>query len=509
MDQAVEINVMRELLQALIADREEPTQESQATFDWDPPSEMDPPVVQRGSAATTAETPAPTLELHPNAQANFDSKGEELLAELVRSPADAVVDQPRNTDLEREQLAERLPEHTIRGSVETFRDAEGLVTGRCFIAENEIVGLQGLGHRHLRELAENIQRTQSLRSIVGVDVMEQMLFEWVRARTLEATALPVVEYVLKLLRTRLGKYEIVLPLFRVELPSPIQIGRVQLRPIRAADFERWIGVAGGLNTLQSRMVFDQAQRKMQGWAAATLSIQGEEHYALDVARQEADEAVAILRLFTPSILSPVSRSFCALWGRHNLESTEYVMMQKDSGRLSLGARADTRQDYVWRITTERLELIKRDALDTITRSMYFGTRTDFQDEVRSALLLYSKSALRSTPAEKLLAILIPMESLLLRTQSEPITDTIATRLAFAVGTDFDERKQIADVTRQAYALRSGYVHHGREIHALKDLDVLREFMRYAWMLFMEIAARSADYAERIAYLGTLDDRKFA
>lgn len=144
-----------------------------------------------------------------------------------------------------------------------------------------------------------------------------------------------MEYVLQLLRTRLGEYEIILPLFRVELPSTIQIGRVRLRPVRAADFERWIAIAGGLDTMQSQMVFDQAQRKMQGWAAATLSVHGEEHYALDVARQEADEAVAILRLFAPSILSPIGRSFCALWGRHNLESTEYVMVSKESGRLSL------------------------------------------------------------------------------------------------------------------------------------------------------------------------------
>jgi hypothetical protein len=382
MDQAVEITVMRELLQALIADREEPTQESQATFNWDPPSEMDPPVV-RG-----------------------------CLSGFGRAPSKLRLCRWRNTSLNYCALGLASMKSLYRSSVLSYRALS-------------------------------------------------------------------------------------------------KIGRVQLRPIRAADFERWIAVAGGLNTLQSRLVFDQAQRKMQGWAAATLSVHGEEHYALDVARQEADEAVAILRLFAPSILSPVGRSFCALWGRHNLESTDYVMMQKDSGRVSLGTHADTRQGYVWRITPERLALIKRDALDTIIRSMYSGTRTEFQDEVRSALLLYSKSTLRSTPADKLLAILIPMESLLLRTQSEPITDTIATRLAFSVGTGFDERKQIADVTRQAYALRSGYVHHGREIHALKDLDVLREFMRYAWMLFMEMAARSADNAERFAYLSNLDDRKFA
>lgn len=318
--------------------------------------------------------------------------------------------------------------------------------------------------------------------------------------------------VLDKIAARVAEFEVVLPLFRVELAEPIQIGRVVLRTITSANFTRWESAAAPAPNEASphlRALFLQERKKMQGFAAATLVLRGERDRVLEVAREEAEQAVSILRLFSLAMLSPRARSFCTLWGRQNLESTSYLLFEPTRVSVVTGSHIDTTQDYVWRIDAERLRLIRQQALDSLLQALYEGTASTFRDEVRSALVLYSQSALRSTPAEKLLAILIPLESFLLGNASEPIVDNISTRLAFAIGETLEDRKRIVGVARAAYAMRSAYVHHRRPINDLEAIETLREFMQYAWRFFLGLGLQASQYRERTEYLTALDDRRLA
>lgn len=248
---------------------------------------------------------------------------------------------------------------------------------------------------------------------------------------------------------------------------------------------------------------------MQGFAAVTMILRGVPDRVLEIAREESEAAVSSLRLFSPAILSPHARSFCTLWGRQNLESTSYLLFQAAQSGVIIGSHVDTPQNFVWRIDASRWRLIRQGAMDRLIEGLYEGGATAFRDEVKAALALYSQSALRSAPTEKLLAILIALESLLLRNQSEPITENIAVRLAFAVGETLEERKRIVEIVRAVYAMRSAYVHHLRQIKELEDLEKLREFMGYAWTFFLTVGTQASSYRERTDYLNSLDERKLA
>jgi hypothetical protein len=120
-----------------------------------------------------------------------------------------------------------------------FRDGEGTITARAFIHDRRMVGLQGAGYRALRALAEQMQGTSGLSAVVTVDRVEELIFTWLHGRHTGRTRDPMSEWVLAQLDDRVASFEVVVPLFRVLLPEPISIGRVTLRTITRADFERW------------------------------------------------------------------------------------------------------------------------------------------------------------------------------------------------------------------------------------------------------------------------------
>lgn len=507
---------MDELLRALQADLSEPTMDLRVridhTADAFSAAEKHAPVQTVSEAGSdTHSATAPPLGLHPGARTNFDAKAEALLSALKSIPDSDVPPVPDPTPPDSKPFAKYLPDHAIQENQQSFRDGEGNLIARSFTHGGMITGFQYEGYHALRRLAEAMQRTGSLRDVVSTASLDELIFVWARDRVAGSTTAPMSDYVLERVAARLASYEAVFPLFRVQLAEPVQIGRVTLRTLTGTDFQRWESTlrhregdkAGGL----TESPLWQARKELQGFATAVLTLRGVPERAIEVGRKKAEEAVAMLRLFSPAILSPVARSFCALSGRENLEATKYLLIRSDLTEILWGADADTETDFVWRIHAERLQLIRREVLDALVTALFEEEPTAFAEEVKSALVLYSQSALKPTPADKLLTVLIPLESLLLKSQTEPIIDHIAVRLALAVGQTLDERKRIVKVAKDAYALRSAYVHHRKSIEKIDDLDTLREFMIYAWRFFLGLGAEAGSYQERAEYLESLDDLK--
>ena len=104
-------------------------------------------------------------------------------------------------------------------------------------------------------------------------------------------------------------------------------------------------------------------------------------------------------------------------------------------------------------------------------------RSAFQNDALRSALLYSRATRNRNISEKLVLIFSALESLLLKNESEPITSALADRLAFAVGSNTEERKAIAKNVRAVYTVRSKYVHHAEDVQASsEDLELLEHFL---------------------------------
>jgi Apea-like HEPN len=93
--------------------------------------------------------------------------------------------------------------------------------------------------------------------------------------------------------------------------------------------------------------------------------------------------------------------------------------------------------------------------------------------VYDALLIYSRNSVAITPADKLVYILVGLESVLIRNSNEPLGKNIGERMAFLVGDTVDSRKAVLANVDEIYKLRSSFIHHGG---AVKRPELLSTFM---------------------------------
>ena len=109
-------------------------------------------------------------------------------------------------------------------------------------------------------------------------------------------------------------------------------------------------------------------------------------------------------------------------------------------------------------------------------------------------------------SDKLVYILVALESLLLKNENEPIQQNIAERMAFVVGQTVDERKSVVKLVKEIYGLRSRFIHHGNTID---DIETLGKFMLHAFVFFINISLNINNFNTKELFIESLEEMKLS
>jgi len=252
-----------------------------------------------------------------------------------------------------------------------------------------------------------------------------------------------------------------------------------------------------------QLAFARDRSAVQGCAAAATKIRAERSKAIAMGREQAENAVALLRFFSPANWTPKLRSYCTLLGSENLRRRAELFLEGNSiatyhsGLLEKGAQ--------WALSNSDLASYPG-ILDRLQALSAAPNRTSFRQKLYDALLLYSRNSVAIEAADKLVYILVAIESILLRGENEPLGKNVGERLAFLIGETKEKRVAIKDNVLEIYGHRSAFIHHG---HSIEDLDLLATFMRNSWTCFNVLLVYMDHYQTKGQLIDALEDRKMA
>jgi hypothetical protein len=421
------------------------------------------------------------LEIHPDAAVNFENRANSLLLEIA--PA---TPPPRTESSFRPErfIAAHITAADIIGEIRMgLVDSTGAEVAKHFVHQGRMIGFEGESFRKLRELSESMQRTKGVREKVSTTLVASLVFDWTRERYQSTTALPMVEYVLSKAAERIEDQELWIPISMLHIQSDFRVGRITLRTIGSALFDRWLEEANRQVTPHDsekiQELVRRERKKLQGLAAATIVINAEPERAREIAFEEAEDALALLRFFSPANHHPEHVAYCTVLGKENCETYTHLTIRNERLVETASGMVDKGRSE-WIITDSDLMLFQRAGLEALSRLQVSENRSSYQERLLDALQLYSKSCLSKDLADRLIYILIPLESIFLKDENEPIQQNIAERMAFFMRNRASERREIIAILRKVYSLRSSFLHHGK---SLEDVETLRVFMRIAWECF--------------------------
>jgi hypothetical protein len=403
-------------------------------------------------------------------------------------------------------IAFTITARDLRGPVKTFANTDFCKvpiqqTVNGFIAEIALADADRIAN-----FAVKLHCLPSFR-LMSLEFIAESIFEWLVQSATGAIHVPFVNHLESKLHKHVVERCIWFPIAGLRLRTPLQMGSVVFRAITRQMIDqveqRLLRQAPAMSSqIQARML--QMRRLYQGRAAAEFITKGEMKFVVTYGRKEAEKATGILRFASPANFAPDFRTQWSLTGTHSLDHLHWFevhandIVQASDGMVYEGSTFDGLDPHLMKDFPSLLGQLHR----LLSRE----DSSEFKKDLVEALLLYSRNAVTTDVADKLVYILVALESILLKNTSEPIQRAIGERMAFICERTAEERMKVVKLVSDVYAVRSAFVHHGENP---KDIQLLRKFMPVAWTCFLNLicASDQVDTVEQL--LSELELRKFS
>jgi hypothetical protein len=444
-----------------------------------------------------------TIQIHPEAAKRFDEVAREILAKVAPEPELVRIGGDFRPDI---HPVAQIPQRDISDFKETksFVNGAGEEVGRLFQHGGQRVGLVGDAFKSLEDLVRRLHDAEALRESTTLEFVLDAAHSWIENTYENTGSKTFCEHILRRANEEIKDFEIWIPLHQTYIEAEIPMGpaviRTITRQILDERFKEPVG-ADAENLAAFRYVNARERSRLQSCAAVSMTIRVERSKARERAREVAENSAALLRFLSPANWTPRLRSYCTPLGSENVRRRFELFMRGASLETYSSGVLDTGTG--WALSKSDIALFPN-VLERLHVLAANEQRTEFQQTLYNALLIYCRNSVAVGPADKLVYILVGLESVLLRNSNEPLGKNIGERMAFLIGNALDSRKAIVGNVDEIYKLRSSFIHHGGSV---ERIDLLSTFMLNAWTCFSALLANADRYRTRDDLIAALEERK--
>lgn len=459
-------------------------------------------------------------ELHPDAAKNFNEKAQVLIAKVAPETEQRPSEPPPHMFRPGVPVAHKFSEKDfIDFKITGQTNQLGKTTARYFEYEGRRFGFEDEKYEELARLSEGIQKTKALRDVVSTKWVEDVILDWMKVKCAGIAVPELTDFLTKRCQEDVRGHEIWFPVANLSVESNLAFGNVVFKTIskelldrlqKEAQKAKEQGIKAGRGeeyAAQMEYFIHRKRQELQNLAASTITVHAEPKRAFEVALRESERAVAALGVYQVAATTmPEVTSYCALLGRENLEEIRHLEVESDR-ILRESYQGIGKPVLNWHLSNEDVSKYRRAlGFDNVSELLTLERRSGFQELLLDALLLYSRSTREKDLAGRLVYMLVAIESMLLRNDTEPIQQNVGERMAFIIANKVEERRAAISNLRTAYSLRSRFVHHGNTID---ELETVRTFMLNAWVLFTELAKASRRFETKERFIDNLEEMKLS
>lgn len=447
------------------------------------------------------------IAFHPAAANAFNAKILAISAGIVRKGPQV---KPKPEFVPDVRIAHQLTGADLAGPVsKSTVGIDGKTTSHSFFKDGHEYTLEGEGFDAYLQLIDAVYRSGEIRNVLSKSYIEARGLEWIeQAHGATSSISPLTDFLSTCATGDVAAQTVWHPISGLHVEYSFPLSRSEIRPISRQQIDRWMANAltGDVDDAPAmREALSAKFRRFQGLAAVVTAVTAEATRATEIAREQAELLCALFALLSPALIRLNIASPTRPFGAEYIETRASLVESGGSLRsLSLAVRSPWSMEALT-LSGNAIEAISRE-LFVPAAPLLVTSPTRFCSEVLDALLIYTRAAFTADTVEKLLYVLSALESLLLKSDNEPIQQNIGERLAFYLAGSKEERKRIPKLVRSTYSLRSGFLHHGR---TFSEQDTVVRFFILARSFWQKLLSQLAEHESKAALIEHMDDLKFS
>lgn len=323
--------------------------------------------------------------------------------------------------------------------------------------DSQLLGLSELDFADLERISDKIHTTQWAMDKLSRKFIEDEFLVWARENFRTQNKSSFSDVIIAKSLEKIAILEVWAPIAHLEIESSLEFGSVRIAPItsdKIDSLERMGGPPPPAQQEAVRKLFSNIRRELQGFAAVVVTLEAEPILAEERGLMIAQDAVSLLRFFSPA--APASSVLCptALLGAEIVPHSKLLVLSDSS--FSMTEKIASSAVEFWRLSQCDIEHLEDMGFKQAGGLVSPAGLSDFAASVRSSLITYGKGTTFPDLIDRLTHALSALEGVLLRHAIEPIESNIADRISFMLSKQESERAEIAQNVRQAYWLRGQY-----------------------------------------------------
>jgi len=451
-------------------------------------------------------TASPALNLakfeFPTAIARaVDEAGSAILAKIRK--LDFPTRQPNAFPSERQVAtitADKLVETPIlRGS-----DINGRPVIAFIISGSEVFGLDLDIFAQVQHVAEKVLEAGWAKISLNSTFIEQTAIKWLRSSFQKAQRESLSGAISGASRDEVRERDFWAPIACLEVEEKFAFGSAEIAPISRAMMDQLETKALTSSPKQRDDVakmFADLRSKMQGLAGVLVHAKAERTRVLEEGMAIAQNAVGLLRFFSPVASAPWQVCSTALLGTEVLPRSQVLVLGEDDFLFSDGS---VFQPFIWRLSKADVSDLFKRGLAKASVLVSPDGLNEFQLAVRASLLLYSTSTTVPYPGDRLVYALSALEGILLKHSMEPTEYSIEERMSLLLSNERSAREQIGRNVRDAYRFRK---RHGVSVLSPHDQNSLNTFIRNTYFVLCTALENSNLFSTKNEFIDAVERRK--
>lgn len=442
------------------------------------------------------------IDLDPKAVEYFDAQSNKLL--LLLKPykvesSNSKIGGSRAAEFTREILVDKVFNHSIDG----FYDGFGNRLAKYFNYQGTSIGFDGNDFKLFQEFVEKVYRKNEVSSLLSLKYVENIsfrLFEKKYKGEIEKE-FSFSQFLIDESEKDIKSVKISIPISYLSIENSFQLGDITYEYYDKTFFDKMLFELNkneeGKITEES---FQKIRRDYQGVVFASKIYTCEKERAIEKLIEELDAQIKLIRCFSPTTFLPIVESYFDRKG-HTLIPHNYCFVFENELPI-INTFSDKSIDYYFPFPNSLLKDYKEIGFIKIFDLLNKETKTDLEILLLNVAFLFSRCIESKYFQDKLVYALVSLETLLLKNTSEPIQNSVGLRLSFLTRKEIEKRKEVIELIKQSYILRSSYIHHGKK---KENYDLLQKLQHLVWQTIINTLKSTDKFRTQEEFLNYIED----
>jgi len=236
----------------------------------------------------------------------------------------------------------------------------------------------------------------------------------------------------------------------------------------------------------------QVMDKQTNVLSVVRATAGEIGKAKEIAFFKVESGLNILRLYGPNLNIGIQRGFIT---ELSMENVYYKNMNTKSWGSSLHSPLPLHLSECLIDRTKLGWMKKKGKLKMFNSLLRGACSTDLAPKIAMSIHWYGLAIKDKYEVDRYIKLVVALESLLLGSDDRSKKQTLADRAAFILGKGKDGRKDISELVKKIYSIRSKIVHEGKVKLFESDTLILISLIRHLIFAMLPISTRRNSLTE--------------